>query len=286
MEQTTVTYSPRGETAEILRVALELVEAAPYRVSARWVFYRLLQLGYYTGKGDYKDKFIKATSAARHALYNGWRPDTLADETREAIVRTGRHETLGEWLGSYVDSLQVNLDVWSEQNCYVELWYEARAMTQQFEHYTRYITLRPMGGQPSIDYKYQTALHLDYMAERYGVPVVVLYFGDLDNAGDIIANVAERDVRKWCNASFTFERCGLTAQQVADWEIPENPEKPGEYQWEALSDEGAKAIITQSINGYLHHGAFDRAEQRMAHATHWMRNQFALMAKHVEGGAW
>jgi hypothetical protein len=140
-----------------------------------------------------------------------------------------------------------------------------------------------MGGQPSIHYKYQTAKHLEQMGERYQLPIVVLYFGDLDTSGGIIADVAERDVRKWCDVDFTFVRCGLTQQQVVDWNVPENFEKPGEYQWEALSDEGAKTIITQSIEPYLRQDALDAAERRMARATSWARRQFVLMAESLAG---
>jgi hypothetical protein len=277
------TYSPNGKTAEILRVALDLINAAPYKVSARWVFYQLLQMGYYASKDDYKDKFSKATSQARHALYNGWRPDTLDDETRVAIDRTGQFNTLSDWVATYAKTVIVDLDVWPQQECYLEIWYEARAMTQQFVYHTRHITLRPMGGQPSIHYKYQTAKHLEQMGERYQLPIVVLYFGDLDTSGGIIADVAERDVRKWCDVDFTFVRCGLTQQQVVDWNVPENFEKPGEYQWEALSDEGAKTIITQSIEPYLRQDALDAAERRMARATSWARRQFVLMAESLAG---
>lgn len=274
-----MTYTPRAKNAEILRVALDLVNAAPYRVSSRWVFYRLLQLGYYSGKSDYKDKFLKVTSEARHALYDGWHPNTLADETREAIARGVGPANLGEWLADYARYVWVDLDVWTNQSHYVELWYEARAMTQQFEHYTDHITLRPMGGQPSIDYKWQTAQALDQAATRYGCPIVILYFGDLDHAGGTISDVVERDVRTWATADFEFVRCGLTEAQVTRYGVPENPEKPGEYQWEALSDEGAREIITGGVSRYLRHDAFSAAERRSQSATTWVRKQLAELAQ-------
>lgn len=277
-----MTYSPRGKNAEILRVGLELVNAAPYRVSTRWAFYRLLQLGYYSGKSDYKDKFLKVSSDARHARYNGWRPDSLADETREAITRGIGPRTMVEWLEAWSEQLHVNLDMWANQDCYLELWYEARAMTQQFEHYTRHITLRPMGGQPSIDYKYQTAQDLDLAAARYRRPIVILYFGDLDWAGGTISNVVERDVRTWCKTDFEFVRCGLTEAQVRRYKVPENPEKPGEFQWEALSDEGARDIITEGVGRYLRHDAFRAMETRADRATTWVRQQLADLAQAAE----
>ena len=279
------TYAPRGQTAEILDRALELVRSVPYQVSARWLFYRLLQEGYYTCKGDYGNKFLKAVSAARRAFYGGWRPDTLADETREAIHRGGHAGSVEDWLQMYARGLTCTLDKWAGQEHYVELWYEARAMTQQFQHYTRYLTLRPMGGQPSIPYKWDTAKALEQADVRYDLPIVILYFGDLDTAGELISEVVERDVRDWCNADFQFIRCGLNLDQVRRFDVPENPEKPGEYQWEALSDAGARAIIQENVDPFLRHDAFaelERAEQR---ATRWVRRELVELAKRWAGGA-
>ena len=268
-------WTPRGATVAMLDRAFEIVQSVPYQVGARWLFYRLLQEGYYSSKGDYKNKFIKALSAARHEFYKDWRPDTLADETRAAIVRGGGSFDVPDWLAQVADGLTCHLDKWEGQGHYVELWYEARAMTQQFDHYTRHMTLRPMGGQPSIDYKWQTAKALEDAAEAYEVPIVILYFGDLDNAGELISEVIERDVRTWCEADFTFIRCGLTEAQVRRYGVPENFEKPGEYQWEALSDAGAREIITDNVLPYLRLDAFTEVERAERAATQWARAQVA-----------
>jgi hypothetical protein len=155
-------------------------------------------------------------------------------------------------------------------------------MTQQFEHYTEHITLRPMGGQASIEYKWRTAKALEQATQRYSTPIVILYFGDLDTAGGIISEVIERDVRKWCEVDFEFIRCGLNAEQVARYNVPENPEKPGEYQWEALSDEGAREIITTNVAPYLRHDAFEDVEKQEDEATQWVRGQLANLSQRWE----
>lgn len=279
-------YTPRGATAAMLDRAYELTTSVPYRVSARWLFYRLLQEGYFEKKGDYANKFLKAVSTARHNFYQNWRPDTLADETREAIVRGNGEQDVTGWLELVAGHLRCKLDKWHSQDFYLEMWYEARAMTQQFAYYTEHITLRPMGGQPSIPYKWEAAKDLEKAADAYDLPIVILYFGDLDNAGETISDVVERDVRTWCDADFDFIRCGLTLAQVKRWGVPENPEKPGEYQWEALSDEGARAIITQNVTPYLRHDAFAEVERLEREATHWTQAELAgLVGKWEREGA-
>jgi hypothetical protein len=272
-------YSPQAKTAAILSRALEIIDSVPYQVSARWVFYRLLQEGHYAGKEDYKNKFLPAISAARHAEYAGWDPFTLADETREAIVRgADGFDTPEDWLAAIAEQARCNLDPWQTQPNFVELWFEARAMVGQFEHYTQYATLRPMGGQPSIPFKAKTAENLEAAYERYRKPVKVLYFGDLDPAGETIAECVERDVRKWCAAPFEFIHCGLSRDQVAHHGIPENFEHPGSYQWEALSDDAAREIITTAMAGLVNEEAFSVMAEKESHASRWLRKKLTLIA--------
>lgn len=220
-------YAPRKDTQIILDRAYALVRSVPYQVSARWLFYRLLQEGFYTSKADYANKFLKAVSAARHAFYGDWQPDTLADETRESIYRGHGHNTPEDWINGLAEDIACSLTKWHAQPHYVELWFEARAMRDQFEYYTDHITLRPMGGQPSIPYKWHIAKFLERAYQHYSKPIVILYFGDLDNAGGTISDTVEVDVRKWCQYEFEFIHCGLTAEQVALYNVPENIEKPG-----------------------------------------------------------
>ena len=274
------TYTPQEKTATMLNRALQIVQSVPYAVSGRWLFYRLLQEGFYSSKSDYKDKFCKATAAARHAFYNGWRPDTLIDETREPITRGGNYSSELTWLTAVSNRLNCSLDRWYTQDYYVELWYEARAMTAQFEHYTQHITLRPLGGQASIEYKWKAAKALESAGMEYGRPIVILYFGDLDSSGAHISNAVERDVRKWCEAPFQFIPCGLTLEQVKHYNVPENFDKPGEFQWEALSDEGAREIISNGLQPFLRPDALSEIAEREKFINVWVREELeGLTAK-------
>ena len=124
-------------------------------------------------------------------------------------------------------------------------------MVRQFQHYTNGITLRPFSGMPSIHYKYQAALALENAAVQYDSNVIVLYFGDYDQAGFQIAISSVKDIRSWCNVDFEFIRCGLNDGDGDKFNIPENPDHPGDFQWEALDDDSAKALITTSVEEYM-----------------------------------
>lgn len=270
-------YNPQGKTARILDRAYELVNSVQYQVSARWLFYRLLQEGYYKTKQDYKNQFLKAVSNARHAFYKDWQPDTLADETRESIAGGDGWASPKDWLAAVAEA-KCRLDKWQTQPVYLECWYEARAMTDQFRHYTKHVTLRPMGGQPSIPYKWQIAKDLEQAAQEYNHPIKILYFGDLDPAGETISETIERDVRQWCEAEFEFIRCGLTAQQVKRYKVPDNPDHPGAYQWEALTDQGAREIITENLNRFLRQAAFSTIEAQELGVSKWLADKLAGLA--------
>ena len=60
-------YKPYKKGREILNRAMEHIKSVDYKVSLRWVFYRLLQEGYYNKK-DYQS-WVQASSRARHAFF-------------------------------------------------------------------------------------------------------------------------------------------------------------------------------------------------------------------------
>jgi hypothetical protein len=259
-------YKPRPEAEAILDRAYELVQSVPYAVTARWLFYGLLQEGTYPDKDSYKSKFLPMLSKARKTFFKNWRPDTLADDTRSPVVRGEGFPDEKEWLEA-VGRARCKLDKWRDQQNYVEIWFEAKAMRGQFEHFTKHITLRPFGGDPSIPYKWQIAKELEEAADCYEKPIVILYFGDLDPKGVTIPESALADIRSWCKASFECYRCGLNRGDEIKYNLPENPDKPGTYQWEAMSHEAAKELINRAVNQFVSQGYFANVEQEETEIT-------------------
>ena len=62
---------------------------------------------------------------------------------------------------------------------------------------------------------------------------------------------ALRDIRAWCKIPFDYEIMGLTLQQAQKFNLPTNPQKPNNYQWEALNDKQAEKLITEALVRYL-----------------------------------
>jgi len=247
-------YKPHKKSQIIADRAWEYVQSVPYTVSLRWLFYRLLQDGTYGGKKDYKP-MVALFSSLRKNFYGEWTPETLADETRSADLNGFGALDEDDWLED-VAAQECVLDKWSDQPCYVECWFEAKAMADQFRYYAGEVTLRPFGGDPSIPFKWATAKHLRAVKQRYGAekPIKILYFGDFDEKGMSIPASALADIKLWAEAMgaiFEFERIGLNEGDGERFGIEENFEKPGEYQWEALEDKDAKALIQGALEKYL-----------------------------------
>ena len=261
-------YQPNKKSAEILARGWGHVKSIPYRATSRWLFYRLLQDGVYKSKDDYKNLFIPLFSRARHNQYQGWRPDTLVDDRRSPIEYDNPWENIDEWVRSMSSSgWSCRLDHFYRQSFYCEVWFEAEAMVNQFKYYTNGVTLCPFSGMPSISYKYSIAQRIATNARTYHLPVVILYFGDYDEAGLTIPETSVNDIRGWCNVDFDFVRCGLNEGDNNKYDIPENIEKPGAYQWEGLSDQAAAELIRSSVARFVDAEKISEAQQEGAEAA-------------------
>ena len=245
-------YRPNKKSRAILDRAWAHVRQVPYKVTARWLFYRLLQDGVYSAKEDYKARFLPLLSRARHNGYGGWKPNTLADDSRERFVRGVGFESVDTWASAIKRrGISCNLDKWTGQRYYVQILFEASAMASQFKHYTRHITLVPFGGMPSIPFKWEIAQGIEEASRFYSLDVKILYFGDYDPAGLVIPETSIADIQKWCGVDFDVVRVGLNEGDGERYGMPENPDKPGTFQWEGLSDLDARGMIQGAVERYV-----------------------------------
>ena len=242
-------YEPQKHCIPILESAMAHIKSVPYKVTLRWVFYRLLQDGLYRKKEDY-GSFRRLEAKARKAFYNGWHPAIFADDTREFIERGDGWPSVSEWLEA-VGQMKFNHPVWDSQKYYIEIWFEAGAMVAQFKYYAPDVPLFSFHGDCSIAPKWEAAKRLEKVSEDHDLPIVIFYFGDEDEKGMSIPESAVRDIEEWCNVSFEFIRVGLNPGDGKRLGLSESIDKPGNYQWEALSDEQAKEMIKTALSDYF-----------------------------------
>jgi hypothetical protein len=117
-------------------------------------------------------------------------------------------------------------------------------------------------GDISIPEKWRAAKRIGNWWYKNRKPVRIYYYGDYDPKGLVIPDSAWNDIRLWAMMTvrslddklpmteyvdaFHFERVGINQEHIDQFNIPENPERPGTYQWEALDDTSARVLIAQS----------------------------------------
>jgi hypothetical protein len=235
--------------SEIFRWVLEEINALPYRPGLRWAFYRSMEK-FQLSKPDW-NPFKDNLARRRKNFADGWAPDTLSDTVRTVSFHGYGPESWDEYK-EYLIQQAPKAGFWRdpELSQYVECWFEAEAMTQQFEHYLGepyQITLRPFRGDYTLSPKWNVAQDLKAMA-GLGKRIVILYFGDADFKGSQIPFSALRDIEAWSGVKPDFVVGGLTTAQAEHLGLPENFERPGQWQWEAMSDLQARHIVLQTLN--------------------------------------
>ncbi len=272
-----LTYTPNPETAELLNWMLHKIQSVPYSVTLRWTFYQAVQERGLL-KSDY-DSVKKYCAKARKNFWNGWSPMTLVDDTRTIHKAGGGYVDFRDWINSFKDREPL-YEVYPHQERIIQIWFEAQAMFSQFDHYASpyRIPLVPFKGDTSINHKWKIAEYLAQLYKQYRKPIVVLYFGDYEPFKDkgsrakglTIPLDALDDISEWLaiflvhygllttdeikqgkmKEFLKFVRVGLNQEHINNWHLPENPERPGEYQWEALGDAQARELIDGAIKPY------------------------------------
>ena len=243
----------RVEWAPIMRWLLSEINALDYSPSTRWCFYRVMDR-YKLPKSAW-GTFKQTQSTWRKQEREGWAPDTLSDSVREINYAGYGVSSKEEFYREMLESPPA-VGIWDDLPFYAEVWFEAEAMNGQFEHYVReawWITTRPFRGDYSIEKKYQAANDLLAMAKK-GKAITILYFGDCDMKGKVIPFSALKDIKNWMyryEDQLQFYVAGLTVEQAHHYGLPENFERPGQWQWEALSDAQAKEIIKDALALHL-----------------------------------
>lgn len=256
---------PREDTRAWLEWTLERIHTAPYKVTLRWAFYRAYQGGAFGGIAQryteqglkpgevkaklYKNVFIPGTSRARKSFWNGWNPTTLKDDTRHIYNLEGTFfDNVQEWT-DYVKTLKPILNPFQGQDSLLFVLFEANAMLSQFKFHLgdKRICLVPFGGEATIELKWNVAKAIEDAVERWKKPARVFYFGDKDDKGEEIPENALRDIHEWCNADFEYYRVGINAEHIKKYDLPDNPEKPGTYQWEALDETASTELISEVL---------------------------------------
>ena len=212
----------------IIENAQNILSEYPGGITVRQLHYRLVAIGMINDMNHYK-RVVTAMTKARwddivdmeafvdreRSMYG----ETKADE-KDLDDEIEQGETqVKAWMQNY------RLNRWSNQDNYIEVWIEKKALQGVFERpcLAKSVGLAPCKGYPSI-----TFLHDAYMrfseAECNGKNPIILYFGDYDPSGEDIPRSIENNLRRM-GVDVEVKRLALLPEQIEEMNLPGVPPK-------------------------------------------------------------
>ncbi len=164
-----------------------------------------------------------AESYTPNPIPYGW----IADHTRRGY-HTPTYDNAEDFILNVASLYRGNL--WMQADCYCEVWAESRSLAGvlQADCEELAVSLYPTGGFSSLTLAFQASEGIKWRKK----PVKIFYIGDYDPAGVLIDVSLEKELRTHlpaCNGhNIEFERIAITAEQIAEYDLPGKPRKEGD----------------------------------------------------------
>lgn len=118
-------------------------------------------------------------------------------------------------------------DLWRDADCRCEVWAESRSIASVLLNDCNElaIDLYPCGGFSSLSFVHEAAESINNSGDNR--PLQVFYIGDYDAAGVLIDVSLQRELREHLRSDIElrFERIGINADQVKEYDLPTKPRK-------------------------------------------------------------
>ncbi len=157
--------------------------------------------------------------------------------------------------------------LWADAGVYCEVWCESRSIASviQADCEDLAVSLYPAAGFSSLTLIYEAAMLINQETQG-GIPAVIFYIGDLDPAGVLIDQSAEKGLREHLrkDVHLEFIRLGITAEQVEQYGLPEKPRKAADkrsmhirtaVEAEAMPAHILRGILREAVEALLPAGA-------------------------------
>ncbi len=191
--------------------------------SCRSVFYQMIGTGLIEKtEREYKGTIIRLLKAMREEERIPY--DWISDGTRWRR-KPRSHRSLQDALKATQRDYRRAL--WQDQEVYVEVWCEKEALSDTLYEVTEEwdVPLLVTRGYASITFIYNSAQQI----RAQGKPAHIYYFGDHDPSGLDISRKLEEGLRRYSKGfPITFERAGVTPEQIQRWNLPSRPTKSGD----------------------------------------------------------
>ena len=285
-------WDPKPRTLPLIE-AIDAV-LAEYRdfwpLTARQVYYRLIGLGVPVAKTKVgADGIGDLLSRGRRS--ERWPWEAIRDEGAvRSGVGFGYDGPADFWKSVRRSADFYGRDLRASQPRRVLVWCEAAGMTPLIEDACAGLPVLVCsgGGEPSVTLLHEQATEIVADAR----PTVVLYIGDLDKHGKVIEDRVADDLRAFVDDlggdldRLRFQTIALTEAQVAESRqagepLPEKPEKPGEFQAEALPPGVLARIVREAVEAEIDSDAVAEAEAEEGAEREAILGQLAGLRKRL-----
>jgi hypothetical protein len=190
-------------------VEIAVIEQAMYRIleevhprTGRNVFYLVSGQGLVQKtENEYNNTIIRLLTWMR-------KPNTY-NSIEDALLNAARTYRRSVW-----QNVDAHVEIWTEKDAIASIMYQETSVWD--------VPLFAGRGYASHTYLYNTA---EYIRE-IGKPAYIYYFGDYDPRGLDISRFVEEHIREYAEGiEITFERVGVTREQIDRWQLPTRPTK-------------------------------------------------------------
>lgn len=213
------------EQLEALDAQIIAVLKEDHPQSVRHVFYRMTdpRLPEPVEKSDrgyrhVQDRCVKLRRSGR--IPYGWFAD---------LSRRGYFVNTYADAGDFITRMKglYRADLWQNADCRCEVWAESRSIASVIlsDCNELAVDLYPCGGFSSLSFIHEAAESINASDDTR--PLQVFYIGDYDAAGVLIDVSLQRELREHLRADIElrFERIGINADQIAEYDLPSKPRK-------------------------------------------------------------
>src|SRR5262245_31514163 len=195
-------------------------------MTVRQVFYQLVVRGVIeTTEKEYQRTVIRLLTDMRlaHELPFNW----IVDESRQRQI-TETYDSISE--AAEATAKFYRRSALRECSDYIEIWCEKDALAGVLWDVTSDydVPLMVSRGMPSLTFLHGTAVEVR-RAARNGKQTSTYQFGDRDPSGVLIPQTIERRLNEMCERfdcpEPIIERVALTAEQIAEFNLPTRPTK-------------------------------------------------------------
>lgn len=201
-------------------------------LTLRGLHYQLVARGMTNTIQHYKRVVNAMIKARRQGLINY---SQFSDHDREKIGDTEYEETvLSDEINNAEDQIQAwmtgySKNRWENQNFYVELWIEKKALQGIFGPIAEAadVALCPCKGYPSLTFLYEASLRFSHAVALDKEPQII-YFGDHDPSGEDIPRSIGDNFRDDFGIDLGVDVRALTKEQCLELKLPPSPTKVGD----------------------------------------------------------